>query len=346
MPTLSWCESTTAASPHPVRVERFCGKSRHRVHLLGEVRPLKVHFRLGENTVPCLETERPCPFCADPMWKPRHEHFGPALLMDPKEGQWKQIVAVFTPGGWNQLYKAPPGPHRGRLLDIWRHGQGSAGGGLLKLKEVSRIDPNYPAFDVLPHLIRCWFPFAKDLPPVDALPPVPVVAYEAPARQPEPEPVKVSAEVAKQFHEYAARFATPAVQQDGTTVAPATTTAPPDLPPPPPHVTSVPAAAAGPKQTPPLPPPPATSVPLNDVAVAPLGERGLGTGDAALGGALTRLIPGFNAEYGPKELVRGPITEQDEADALSKRSARMVCDDQRGKSAFLNGHAKAKGGAR
>jgi hypothetical protein len=117
----------TALAIPRVRVERFCGLARRRVHLLGEVLHQKTHHRQNENTVPCLDPD-PCPHCAEPLWKTRVEHFAPALMMDEKLKMWVPIVAVFTPGGRNKLDKKD-GPYRGRMLEVYRQKRGNAQGG-------------------------------------------------------------------------------------------------------------------------------------------------------------------------------------------------------------------------
>ncbi|MDY3562197.1 hypothetical protein R5W23_003646, partial [Gemmata sp. JC673] len=203
MPRLTWSDSSQAVALPRVRVERFNGKSRYRVHLLGEVRCLRVHKRAGENTMPCLAPD-PCPFCADPIWKPKLEWFGPALLMDKKENLWVPVVAVFTSGGGNKLRKCAPGPHRGRMLDVYRVGQGTAQGGILEVKELVRVDPLVPEFDVLPHLHRLWFP--NEAVPVEAEVPaaVPFTPEQAPSiAEAKAEPFRVSEDVKKALHRYA-----------------------------------------------------------------------------------------------------------------------------------------------
>ncbi|VTR95258.1 unnamed protein product [Gemmata massiliana] len=204
MPRFSWSDCSTAAELPRVRAERFLGKSKYRVHLLGEVRPIKVHKRAGENTMPCLAPDA-CPFCADPVWKPKVEWFGPALLQNNKEKLWVPIVAVFTSGGGTKLRSSPPGPHRGRLLEVWRVAQGTAQGGVLHLKELSRVDPLIPAFDVLPHLHRLWFPNEEPIDKVEVPAPIPFTAEE-PIPQPKPEPFKLSSDVADSLRSYVNRL--------------------------------------------------------------------------------------------------------------------------------------------
>jgi hypothetical protein len=204
MNRLSWCDSTTATAPPRVRVERFCGTTRRSVHLLGEVRCIKVHHREGENTVPCGAPQE-CPYCTDPRWKLRTEHFAPALLQNKKANVWLHVVAVFTPGGWNKINARPAGPHRGRLLEVWRQGQGNARGGVLMVKEVARIDPPIPAFDIEPHLLALWFPEERELPPAQIPEPIPYVPDAAPVQQ-SAAPFKFTAEAAAKMDEWRARL--------------------------------------------------------------------------------------------------------------------------------------------
>ena len=188
MRRLVWSDSSTAAAPPRIRVERFCGKPRERVHLIGEMRPLKTHYRFGENTMPCFAPDV-CPFCTDPAWKARYEFFGPALVMDRKAQLWVPIVAVLTQGGGNKLRAAPAGPHRGRLLEIWRVQQGSSS--VLHLKELSRIEPMLPPFDVMPHLHRLWFPADADQPAAEMPAPVPFTNEDPPRAQLPIEPERI-----------------------------------------------------------------------------------------------------------------------------------------------------------
>jgi hypothetical protein len=210
MRRLSWRDSATAAAPPRIRVERFCGKrSRHRVHLLGEVRCKKTHYKFGENTVPCLEPEA-CPFCAErsefgvPVWKSRLEFFGPALVMDEDLKLWVPIVAVFTQGAWNAIRKAPLGPDRGRLLEVERRPRGSTR--VLLVKELSRIDPVVPAFDVEPHLLRLWFPDDESLPEAEIPAAVPFTTQRPPCIEtPRAEPTRMTPEQLAQIKAQLAR---------------------------------------------------------------------------------------------------------------------------------------------
>ena len=190
---LAWRDSATASAPPRVRVERFRGSMSRTVHLLGEVRCKKTHHRIGENTVPCLEPDH-CPFCAEPIWRPRFEHFGPALVKSPRDLIWVPVVAVFTPGGWKKLNDGVPGPHRGRVLRVWRSSKGSATGGVLNVQEKGRVEPPIPGFDVEPHLLRLWFPDDGELPPAEIPAAVPFTAEQVAHQVPRPEPVILTAE--------------------------------------------------------------------------------------------------------------------------------------------------------
>lgn len=199
MKRLSWRDSATATAPPRVEVDRFRGTTRRTVHLLGEIRCIQTHRKKAsrsedqENTVPCLKPD-PCPFCLDPLWHTRLEHFGPALRRNNADSIWQPIVAVFTPGGWNQFKRFPAGPHRGRLLSVFRTTRGSVTGGLLRVIEQSRIEPMIPAFDVEPHLLRMWFPQEEDLPPAEVPQAVPFTAEDVPTSAPKPEPFHLSEE--------------------------------------------------------------------------------------------------------------------------------------------------------
>lgn len=238
MRRLNWCASTQPPSVPRVKVERFCGRRRFRVHLLGELRAIKTHYRFGENTQPCHEPD-PCPFCAEPLWKVRREYFAPALVMDEASQLWLPIVAVFTQGAWRLVEKGGAGPCRGRLLDVWRVQQGGAN--TLKVRELSRIDPLVPAFDVEPHLLRLWFPGESDLPPVELPAPVPFTAEAAPPPPPPPdaEPLRFSDEARAKLRAYCARHVAEAEARPAET----------------------PPAAASPATIPPATSPPATSPP-------------------------------------------------------------------------------------
>lgn len=193
MQRLNWRDPALAVAPPRVRVERFRGTARRVVHLLGEVRAIKTHHKDKENTVPCLESEgQACPFCAEPLWRPRYEFFGPALHRNDADMVWEPVVAVFTQGGWNKLKSCPGGMHRGRLLKVWRRTHGNATGGVLMLEEVSRIEPVVPGFDIEPHLLRLWFPSDPELPAVEIPPAVPFTAEEVPAHAVKPVTVKLS----------------------------------------------------------------------------------------------------------------------------------------------------------
>lgn len=195
MKRLAWRDSATATAPPRVRVDRFRGSARRTVHLLGEVRCIKTHHKDKENTVPCLAPE-PCPYCADPLWRPRHEFFGPALVRNDTDSIWEPIVAVFTQGGWNKIKATPQGPHRGRVLKVWRRSQGNATGGVLLVEEKARIEPIVPPFDVEPHLLRMWFPHEADLPPAEMPAAVPFTSADVPSRPDRPEPFKLTPEAA------------------------------------------------------------------------------------------------------------------------------------------------------
>ncbi len=242
MRRLHWSDSSTAAAPPRVRVERFCGKSskRHRVHLLGEMRCKKTHYRFGENTMPCLAPEQ-CPFCADLAWKMRFEFFGPALDQDPGNKVWVPIIAVLTQGAWNKLAVGAPGAHRGRLLDVWRVQQGSAR--VLQVKELGRVEPLMPSFDIEPHLLRMWFPNDGSYPPAEIPAPIPFTAEELHRPLPVAEPMKLTPEQKAAVDAKAAALREKwGISRDAEAAEPAPAAAPPATP--------APTPAAKPSMTP------------------------------------------------------------------------------------------------
>src|SRR5262249_27765540 len=103
---VQWSDAPQAALPPRLRVERFKGKMRRRVQLLGDIRCKVVHFTRDENTMPCLAPGERCPFCEDARWKTRNEFYVAALELDKSRQVWEPIVAVLTPGGWNKLNKS------------------------------------------------------------------------------------------------------------------------------------------------------------------------------------------------------------------------------------------------
>jgi hypothetical protein len=246
MRRLAWCDSTTATAPPRVRVERFCGKARYRVHVLGEFRAVKVHFKFGENTVPCAGPD-PCHYCGDPqVWKTRWEHFAAALLRDDHANLFVPIVAILTDGGFKKVARCGAGSYRGRLLDIWRVHQGTTK--VLQVRETGRVDPPYPAFDIEPHLLRMWFPHDTTIPAGEVPPPLAFEPEAIGTRPVAPAEVFVPSEEARSIiRSYVARLAAePAAEPARQPAAPPNPVPPPTPPaappPPPPVVPPVPPA--------------------------------------------------------------------------------------------------------
>lgn len=355
MKRLSWRESASAVAPPRLKVERFLGRGKHRVHLIGELRCKKVHHKFKENTRPCAEPE-PCALCSDNTWKSRLEYYAPALVKSEEERLWVPIVAVFTPGGFNHLKKFPPGAYRGRLLDVWRNGQGNAGGGVLLVKEVSRIDPCVPPFDVTPHLLRLWDETAEGVPPaqmpagvpftdeeVETIKPVPTLSLP-----PSPE------ERAKAQKLLRARLGREQTDDEATptsAAAPAATSPP----------TSPPAApAAAPQPTPVQPRPvlngkhhPPAEQPdepgeLSGVVDGLVNRFTLGDDPLRVDGDIDQYVYGKTVQRGPKVAVYVPPSAEDDEQALTQRTGSIVCGDYKDKSFLKNGSHKTagKGGAK
>lgn len=276
MRRVPWCDSTTAAGPPRIRVERFCGKSRYRVHVLGEFKAIKVHYRFGENTAPCGMTDG-CGYCRDSQWKTRWEHVAAALLKDDKANLWVPIVAIVTEGGARKIQAAPAGPHRGRVLDVWRAQQGTAK--VLHIKEVGRIDPPYPAFDLEPHLLRVWFPGDATIPAGEVPAPVQFRPEEAgPRPAVNAEIFRHSPEAAGLIHRYVAGLRGPAPAPESSlqeqlpegysAPVPVPQPATEPAPVPPPAAAPIAAAAPVPTDTPDVIP-----VPVRELAALQRGAR-------------------------------------------------------------------------
>lgn len=330
MRSIAWSDSSQASPQRtPVKVERFGGKTRFRVHLLGEVRCKRVHYRLGENTMPCLDPE-PCPFCADPIWKIRNEFFGPAKVMDPKRELWVPIVAVFTQGAWNQMQGGQPRPWRGRVLDAWRQPQGTTT--VLKVKELSVTEPDMPAFEIEPVLLRTWFPHENGLPPVVVPEPVPYLV-ERP-RAPVPVPTPVPKEAAAMLHAYVAKMRGD-VKPDGEATNPA-------------PENRLDGGGTAPVPATPTPPAPTPAAARATPAAKDGDPAELGS---VMGGLLNGILPPDRPkpwvpdDYGDRKLVRPSQTAESEDEALSKSTGSAACDEQKLRSPHLNGHGR-KGGAR
>lgn len=190
MMRLKWRDSATAVARPRIRVERFLGKKKHRVHLLADPQCHQVHYKHEENTVGCLAPD-PCPKCGPSAgWKTRLEHYAPALVQDEKVKLWVPIVAVLTAGGYKDLAKCPAGAMRGRMLEISRLRKGPVN--QMKIRELTRVDPIIPAFDPEPYVVALWWPeLAEQLPPDGYVPdPIPYVDEPAPVvLQPEAKPI-------------------------------------------------------------------------------------------------------------------------------------------------------------
>jgi hypothetical protein len=204
-PSIRWVADDVPSSGDKtpfVSAERFKGTGKTwRIWLLGDARPVAVHFKPGEKTMPCLAENGPCPFCADPQWWKRTEAYAPAMLEIKKlpDPCWQPILAIFTAGATKDL---GPKPHRGKMFDVARTTQGSKCTPLrAKLIQVS--DPLRPSFDIEPLIKRLWWPDDADICAVELPDPIPIPKEEV-ARAPfvpELQPVEMSAEERRKLAE-------------------------------------------------------------------------------------------------------------------------------------------------
>lgn len=152
-------------------VTRF-RKGKHALHLLGAPVVYQVHFNFELGTMPCLEEN--CPHCDNPDWHERTEGYAPALLR--RGAEWRPIVAVFTK---KTIVNVGESLTRGQVihLEVTMHGDSPRQYAHFFREPI--LTPDLPpAFPVLPHLLRLWYP--KRRPDVEALklpPPMPAADY-------------------------------------------------------------------------------------------------------------------------------------------------------------------------
>lgn len=301
--------------------EFFKSGSHREVLMLGDPVEQPVHYVKSKgHKVLCGARQGLCDLCevaatSENVSTQQVEYYAPTYVRSWKEREFHQRVCVFSAAAESTIRRVVP-ESRGQRISVLARKQGTSV--RYDIEPMAGLPRGFPlvlpaAFDVLP-FIRARFGKRQD--PARPLVLLPSFKCEPTAVRPaggRPKPLDLSAddcrvdadELAKMKALLAGAMARNATD-DG------------DPKPQPPSPPAAPRPATTPRQ-------PAQP------------ENGLADAGQLLGSLMGRLIPGVNAEYGPKVPVREPITADDEREALTKRAGQSVCDTQRGRSQFLNG---------
>jgi hypothetical protein len=304
--------------------EFFKSGSHREVLLLGELIEQPVHYVKSKgHKVLCGARQGLCELCevagqSENVSTQQVEYYAATFVRSWKEREFHQRVCVFSAAAESMVRRLVP-ECRGQRISVLARKQGTSV--RYDIEPMAGLPRGFPlvlpaAFDVLP-FIRARFGKRQD--PARPLLCLPSFKCEPTNARPagRPKPLDLSAEDSRTDPDELAKMKATLAQKlaswQGAEPDPATPT---------------PTAAAVQTPRPAAPSPRPQPTPT---------EPGLAEAGQALGAVMGRLIPGFNAEYGPKVPVRQPITEADEHEALTKRAGSAVCDTQRGRSTFLNG---------
>lgn len=310
--------------------EFFKSGSHREVLLLGDLIEQPVHYVKSKgHKVLCGARQGVCDLCevaatSENVSTQQVEYYAATFVRSWKEREFHQRVCVFSAAAESTIRRVVP-DCRGQRVSVLARKQGTSV--RYDIEQMPGLPRGFPlvlpaAFDVLP-FIRARFGKRQD--PARPLVLLSPFKCEPTAVRPggsRPKPLDLSADDCRVDAGDLAKMKAALAERlrgwgddAGGTPEPVTPT--------------------------PTPPAPAAAAPRPQPQPKPT-EPGLAEAGQALGAVLGRLIPGVNAEYGPKVPVREPITAADEHEALTKRAGSAVCDTQRGRSSFLNGK---KGGA-
>jgi hypothetical protein len=179
---LAWPEEGPAdASAQPnVQIERFKGGARKTILMLGDPVKRDMHWN-GEikRSVPCFRPA-PCPFCSNPVFTKtlRLEGFAPVMVLNTRERQWEQAVAVFTKGGLGKLAELAPAGYRGWMLDVCKVQEQPGRTAPMQIKKLAPLPESFPAlppeFSVKAVMLREWFPQIEHDEPIQWIEPIKV----------------------------------------------------------------------------------------------------------------------------------------------------------------------------